>query len=461
MEKRKLIAIILAAGQGKRMKSPLPKVLHPVAGEPMVARVIDEIKKCGVHEVRVVVGVGKELTEPIITQKGALFFEQKEQLGTGHAVLSAGFETLEGDVLIVNGDHPLLKSDELKRALDKFKSEGLDLAVLSCKLPLETQFGRIVRNKGKLQAIVEVKDASAETLKINEMNTGIYLVRSELLKKHLPQVEAHNVQKEIYLTDIIALAVENKKQVDAIEVDEDCAFGVNDQIQLAEASKRVVLRKVHELMLEGVMVFSPDSVYIEDHVQVGAGSVIYPGVFLKGKTKIGSFCVVEPNCFILNSTIGDSVQIKMGSYIDNAVIKNKAGIGPYAHIRPETTIGEEARVGNFVELKKVQMGDRSKASHLTYLGDAKIGTDTNIGCGTITCNYAVDKKKYETVIGNNVFVGSDSQLVAPVKIGDNAVIGSGSTITKNVPENALGIARGRQTNIENYAGNKKSEKSKK
>lgn len=451
MEKRKLIAVILAAGQGKRMNSPLPKVLHPVAGDPMIVRVMNEIKKCNAHEIRVVVGTGKELVEPIVKQKGGICFVQTEQRGTGHALMAADFETFEGDVLIVNGDHPLLDSEVLNKAINEFKNEDLEIAVLSCDLPKNKQFGKIVRNKnGGLREITEVTDASSEVLKITEVNTGIYIAKSELLKKYLPKIEPHNNQKEIYLTDIIGLAVENKQKVDAIKVNEACAFGVNDQIQLSKATKQIIANKVRKIMMDGVTVMSPESVYIEDDVTVGSGTVIYPGTFLKGKTQIGVFCIIEPNCFITSSKLGNGVHVKLGSYIDNANIKNKASIGPYAHIRPETTVGEEAKIGNFVELKKVQFGDRSKASHLTYIGDAKIGTDTNIGCGTITCNYAVDKKKYETIIGDNVFVGSDSQFIAPVTVGDNAVIGSGSTITKDVPARALGVARSRQTNIENY-----------
>lgn len=450
MEKHRLTAVILAAGHGKRMKSPLPKVLHPVAGVPMIARIINVVRKCGAQEIRVVVGVGKDLIQPLVTQLGTIPFEQKEQLGTGHAVMSAGYETVEGDVLIMSGDHPLAQVSELQEAIQKYRNEGADLAVLSCKMKNPGEFGRIVRHKGQLKAIVEAKDASKETLSIREVNTGIYIVSAKLLKKYLPELQANNKQGEIYLTDIVSLAVENKHQVTAIPVSLDTAFGVNDQAQLSKATKRIVQRKVKELLENGVMFINPETVYIEDSVSVGAGTVVYPGVFLKGKTHVGSYCVLEPNCFVMDSEIEDSVQIKVGSYIDGSKIKTRASIGPYAHIRPECEIGEEAKIGNFVETKKVQFGKGAKASHLTYLGDATIGEGTNIGCGTITCNYAIDKKKYKTEIGKNVFVGSDTQFIAPVKIGDNAVIGSGSTITKDVPANALAVARGRQIIKEDY-----------
>ncbi len=450
MEKRRLTAVILAAGHGKRMKSPLPKVLHPVAGIPMIARIINVIKKCGAQEIRVVVGVGKDLIQPLVTQLGTISFEQKEQLGTGHALMAADYETLEGDVLVLSGDHPLVRVSELLNAIEEYKNEGAELAVLSCNMKNPGEFGRIVRQKGQLKAIVEAKDASKETLAIKEVNTGIYIISAKLINKFLPELRASNKQNEIYLTDIVSMAVEAGARTIVVPVSLDTAFGVNDQTQLSKATRRIVQRKVKELLESGVMFINPEMVYIEDSVTVGAGSVIYPGVFLKGKTKIGSYCVLEPNCFIMDSEVEDSVQIKLGSYIDGSKIKTRAAIGPYAHIRPECDIGENAKVGNFVELKKVQFGDNAKASHLTYLGDATIGDETNIGCGTITCNYAVDKKKYKTEIGKNVFVGSDTQFVAPVKIGDNAVIGSGSTITKDVPANALAVARGRQIIKEDY-----------
>jgi bifunctional UDP-N-acetylglucosamine pyrophosphorylase/glucosamine-1-phosphate N-acetyltransferase len=455
MEKSKLSVIILAAGQGTRMKSPLPKVLHPVAGSPMIARVINAAKAFKPVEVRVVVGHGRALVEQVIIPMGVSTHEQKERKGTAHAVMAADYESLSGTVLILNGDHPLIRKEDLNKALTEFNDLKADVAVLTCILKKPKEFGRVIRQGGNVQAIVEVKDASGDTLKINEINTGAYVVRAEILKEFLPQIKSHNKQNEFYLTDLIGLCVENRKKVLGVQVSQRFAFGINDQVQLSKATEIVNRDKIKDLMLNGVIFIKPESSYVEDEVKIGSGSVIYPNVFLKGFTEIGDFTVVEPNCFLLNAKIGSGVQIKMGSHLEKAVVHDKSEIGPYARLRPETEIGQNAKVGNFVEMKKVKFGEGSKASHLTYLGDAIIGKDVNIGCGTITCNYAVDKKKYETIIGDGVFVGSDSQFVAPVKIGDGAIIGSGSTITKDVPAKALGVARGKQVNVENYADRKK------
>lgn len=451
MEKNKLSVVILAAGQGTRMKSPLPKVLHPVAGTPMIVRVINAAKSFNPVEIRVVVGHGKSLVEQVILPTGVTTHEQKERKGTAHAVMAADFESLTGIVLILNGDHPLIRKEDLNKALTEFNDLKADVAVLTCVLKKPREFGRIVRQDGKMKAIVEVKDASGDTLKINEVNTGAYIVRSEVLKEFLPLIKPHNAQNEFYLTDIIALCVEHRKTILGVQVSKRFAFGVNDQVQLSRATGIVNRDKIKELMLNGVIFIKPETCYVEDEVQIGSGAVIYPNVFLKGFTEIGEFSVIEPNSFILSSKIGLGVQIKMGSHLEKVIIHDKSEIGPYARLRPETEIGANAKVGNFVEMKKVKFGESSKAGHLTYLGDAKIGKNVNIGCGTITCNYAVDKKKYETIIGDGVFVGSDSQFVAPVTVGHGAIIGSGSTVTKDVPANALAVARAKQTNIEGYA----------
>lgn len=450
-EKNKLSVIILAAGQGTRMKSPLPKVLHPVAGAPMIARVINTVKLFKPQEIRVVVGHGKALVEQVIIPMGVTTHEQAERKGTAHAVMAADYESLSGNVLILNGDHPLIRKEDLNKALTEFNDLKADIAVLTCVLKKPREFGRIVRQGGNVQAIVEVKDASSDTLKINEINTGAYLVRSEILKEFLPQIQPNNAQKEFYLTDLISLCVEARKKVLGVQVSKRFAFGINDQLQLAKATSVVNADKIKDLMLNGVIFIKPETSYVEEEVRVGTGCVIYPNAFLKGFTDIGDFSVIEPNCFILNSKIGSGVQIKMGSHLEKVVVHDKSEIGPYARLRPETEIGANAKVGNFVEMKKVKFGEGSKASHLTYLGDAKIGKDVNIGCGTITCNYAADKKKYETIIEDGAFIGSDSQFIAPVKVGAGAIVGSGSVITKEVPANALAVARGKQTNIEGYA----------
>ena len=444
-------SIVLAGGKGTRMQSPLPKVLHPVAGQPLIARVIEAAKGAGVDETRVVVGYGENLVRRVVEPLGALCFKQHEQNGTADAVKSADFASLKGFVLIVNGDHPLIGVEDLKGVMDEFEKGSAALAVVTAELSRPGNYGRIVRHKGALRAIVEAGDASASTLAIKEVNTGIYLVRAEVLVEFLPQIKNHNAKGEYYLTDLVELCKENGHIVEGIQGHRRLSAGVNTQLELARATQFVFRQKAKELLAAGVVMIDPRSTYIEESVSVGAGSVIYPGVHLKGNTTLGSFCVVEPNCFISDSEIHESVQIRMGSHLEKCVVKGRAVLGPYARIRPETELGEEVQIGNFVELKKTVMAKGAKAAHLSYLGDAEVGEKANIGCGTITCNYAVDRKKYQTKIGSGVFVGSDSQLVAPVSVGDNAIIASGSTITRNVPANALAIGRSRQENKENYS----------
>ena len=443
----KITAIILAGGQGTRMKSPLPKVLHPVAGVPMITKIISNCKKAEFDEIRLVVGHGQNLVKNVVDPMGVQTFVQIEQLGTGDAVKSAQVDSIEGCVVILNGDHPLITVEDLKHFISDFRQQKLDLAVVSVELDNPGEFGRIIRQNNVLKAIVEAKDAGPDALKIKEVNTGIYVVKADLLKKYLPQIKNNNSKKEFYLTDLISLAIENKKNVQALRSkNSNVAHGVNNQIELAAATRIVFQMKNAQLLHSGVIIIDPTSTYIEDTVVIGAGSVIYPGVFIRGKTAVGPFCVIEPNAFISDSVIDEAVQIKAGSYLEQAIVHSNAKIGPYARLRPDTEIGSEAQIGNFVELKKVKFGKKSKAGHLTYLGDAEIGDDVNIGCGTITCNYAADKKKYKTIIGDRVFVGSDSQFIAPVTVGSDAIIASGSTITKDVPAEALAIARGRQEN---------------
>jgi bifunctional UDP-N-acetylglucosamine pyrophosphorylase / glucosamine-1-phosphate N-acetyltransferase len=450
MSKRTFSVIILAAGKGVRMASALPKVLHPVAGSPMILRILEQAKAAGADDLRVVVGYGENLVRQVVEPSGANCFRQSEQKGTGDAVRAAQPESLEGPVLILNGDHPLIEANDIKRVVEDFRNNPKGITLVTANLKSPGNYGRIVRSGGELRAIVEAKDASADTLKVKEVNTGIYMLEAKLLNELLPQIQNKNAQGEYYLTDVIALALESGIKVSTISLGAHVAVGVNSQLELARATRKVFLRKANKLLEQGVILIDRKNIYIEDTVEVGASSVLYPGCYLKGNTKLGQFVVVEPHAFLKNAQIADSVQIRAGSYLEDCIIKTKAVIGPYARIRPDTVIGEEAHIGNFVELKKVKFGDRAKANHLTYLGDAEIGEDTNIGCGTITCNYAVDKKKYKTTIGKNVFVGSDTQFIAPITVGDNAVIGSGSTITKDVPADALAVARGKQFIKEGY-----------
>lgn len=451
MKSKDLSVIILAAGKGTRMKSPLPKVLHPVAGSPIIKKVIDAVKGAGASEVRVVVGYGEALVRKVVEPMGVTCYPQQNQWGTADAVKAADPSTLQGHVMILNGDHPLLEASDIENIVKEFTITQAEVAVVSALVKKPGSYGRVVRHKGELRAIVEAADASAETLKINEINTGIYIANAEALASYLPKIENHNAKGEYYLTDIISICQEAGEKVAAIQARASVSFGVNDQMQLAQATKLLFKRKRQRLMEEGVLMIDPATTYIEDEVEVGPGTVLHPGVHLRGRTKIGAYCVIEPGCYLAHARIADGVHVKAYSYFENCVIGSKASIGPFARLRPETEIGAEAHVGNFVEMKKVKFGARSKAGHLTYLGDATIGEDVNIGCGTITCNYAVDRQKYRTVIGDRVFVGSDSQFVAPVEIGADAVIASGSTITQDVPAKAMAVARGRQVVKENWS----------
>ncbi len=432
------------------MKSPLPKVLHPVAGEPLVRRLVLAAKTAGADQIRVVVGAGEQLVRQVVEPLGAVCFRQEAQKGTADALASAQPQTLEGIVVILNGDHPLVTSQDIRSMVETFNESSHALIVVTAVVKNPGSFGRIVREGPTLHSIVEARDAGPETKKIREINTGLYVARAETLTEFLPKIQNRNAQKEFYLTDIVGLLREDRQGVDGVQFPPHVAFGVNSQEELMRAGRRVFQLNAKAHMDNGVIILDAKTTYIESDVIIGEGSVIYPGTFLKSGTQLGRFCVVEPNCMINASRIGDAVQIRMGSYLEKAQVGARSEIGPYARLRPETEIGEEAKIGNFVELKKVKFGARSKASHLTYLGDAIIGEDTNIGCGTITCNYAVDHKKYLTKIGNNVFVGSDTQFVAPIEIGDGAVIGSGSTITKDVPADALAVTRAQQIIKQNY-----------
>jgi bifunctional UDP-N-acetylglucosamine pyrophosphorylase/glucosamine-1-phosphate N-acetyltransferase len=450
MKNRELSVIILAAGKGTRMKSPLPKVLHPVAGVPMIKKVIDAVRGAGASEIRVVVGHGEALVRKVVEPMGVTCFPQKEQRGTADAVKAADPASLNGDILIINGDHPLIEIDDIDQILNEFTESKAALSVVTAKLKKPGSLGRIVRHMGELRAIVEVSDASAETLKINEVNTGIYIATAEILTTYLDKIENHNAKKEFYLTDIISLCQEAGEKVSAIVVRSVVAFGVNNQIELARATKVLFNRKRKSLLEDGVLMIDPQSTFVEEEVTVGPGSVLYPGAYLRGRTRVGAYCMIESGCYLAHAQIEDGVHLRAYTYIENSHVAIKASVGPFARLRPETFIGAEAHVGNFVEMKKVKFGARSKAGHLSYLGDATIGEDVNIGCGTITCNYAVDRKKYRTTIGDRVFVGSDTQFVAPVEVGSDAVIGSGSTITKSVPAKALAVTRAKQMIKENW-----------
>ena len=445
-----LNVIILAAGRGQRMASQLPKVLHPVAGQPMLARILKSAQAVNPKQLRVVVGPVSDIVSTVAGKFKALCFQQKESAwGTAQAVLTAKPEEMKGDILIINGDHPLINSYDLIQFVRSYHKISADCAVASFKTPHPNEYGRLVLEGNQLVDILEAYEVDKNKTKNEFINAGLYIVKAELIQKHLKEVKK-NIKEEYNLTDMISILHKKKYKTRAIDVPWHVAFGVNNQKELAIASSIAFENNCYKHLDNGVVIMDLKNTYIEDEVVIGKSSLLYPGVHLRGNTKIGAFCAIESNSYIFNSLIKNYVNIKAGSYIEGAVVGAKSVIGPYAHLRPETVIGEECRIGNFVETKKMTMKNQSKASHLTYLGDTEIGSQVNIGCGTVTCNYGIDKKKRKTKIKDKAFIGSGAQLVAPVEIGESAVVGAGSVITKNVPKQSLALERNDQKIIQNY-----------
>ena len=441
--------IILAAGKGTRMKSELPKVIHEVAGVPMVLRVYNALVAAGVEKVVAVVGYQKEKVAEVLGER-VNFAVQEEQLGTGHAAQVAMPFVRDANVIIVSGDTPLLKGSTLEALCMRHLETNAAATILTCFLSNPYGYGRIVRDGyGQIIKIVEEKDATLEEKQIAEVNTGIYCFNTEELKEILPLLKAENAQKEYYLTDAIPLLLSRGKRVETITVqDEMEVMGVNDRLQLYKLTKEVYRKKAETLMQEGVTIIDPETVYIGEEVVVGRDTVIYPNTFLEGATVIGSGCVVGPNTRIKDSVIGNNSKITY-SVVLEARIGDFVNIGPFAYIRPGAEIASEVKIGDFVEIKKSFIGEGSKVPHLSYIGDAIIGKGVNVGAGTITCNYD-GQAKYETVIEDGAFIGSNTNLVAPIKVGKKAVVGAGSTLTEDVPEKALAIARARQHIKEDY-----------
>ena len=449
-----LHVIVLAAGRGKRMASPLPKVLHPVAGQPMLARILRAILGLKPTSIRVVLGPSAEIISTVAGAFKALCFQQDPTtLGTAQAVLAAKPEELSGDLLIINGDHPLIQSADLSQFVRTYRELSVDMGVASFKNPQANEYGRLFLEGKQLVDIVEAYEIEKTKKHSDFVNAGLYLLKASLATKYLKEVKK-NIKGEYNLTDLISILNEKKYKLRAISVPWHVAYGVNSQRELSLANSIAFENNNLNHMDKGVIILDIKNTYIEDLVSIGQGSLIYPGAYIRGQSQIGAFCAIEPQAYIFDSLIKNYVNIRAGSYIEGSLIEEKSVIGPYAHLRPETKIGRACRVGNFVEIKKSTLGAGSKASHLSYLGDAKIGKEVNIGCGTVTCNYSADKQKHPTVIKDSAFIGSGSQLVAPVEIGSGAVVGAGSVITKNVPDKALGIARGQQKNIPNYKENK-------
>lgn len=452
-----LACIVLCAGKGTRMKSRLPKVLHPIAGRPLASYPLARATELGADPVVAVIGHEAERVEAALEEafgarvKTAL---QAEQRGTGHAVqvgLSALPSDLEAEtVLILYGDTPLLRQESLERLVALRRESGAALALLTTRLDDPTGYGRILRDaEGRVVGIVEHKDATSEQRALSEVNPGIYAVDGRFLKDSLSQISADNAQGEIYLTDLVALAAAQGPVVD-LEVPAEDTLGVNDRRQLAEAA-RVLRRRVNErAMLAGVTLEDPDTTYLDDTVTFGQDVTLGPGVTLKGRTRIGDDVVIEQGALLEDTTVEDDAVIHAYTICEEAYVGPGAEVGPFARLRPKAELLNKAKVGNFVEVKKTRLGKGSKANHLAYLGDAVIGEGCNVGAGTITCNYD-GFGKHPTVLGDRVFIGSNSTLVAPLTVADDAYVGAGSCISRDVPKDALALSRARQENKEGYA----------
>ena len=447
----KLAAVILAAGQGTRMKSHLPKVLFPLAGKPILQHVVDMLVRVGVEKTIIVVGHGSQQVKEQI-QGDITWVEQHPQLGTGHALFQARDELAgySGDVLVLCGDAPLLTPQTVTDFVAAHCDSAADATVLSALMDDPTGYGRILREKGcNVKAIVEQRDASEQHLEIKEINSGSFCFQWQAAVDKLASLDKDNSQGEYYLTDIISSIHRSGGKVEAFPVsDSSEVMGINDRVQLAAAEK-IIRRRINAgLMYDGVTIVDPDTTWIDADVRVGRDSVILPNTHIKGKTQAGENCKLGPDSFIEDCVLGQEVIIR-NSVAEESSIGDKTSVGPYAYIRPGCTIGRGVRIGDFVELKKARIGDGSKVPHLSYVGDALVGSGVNIGCGVITANYD-GHKKHITDIGDEAFIGSNSNLVAPLKIGARAYVAAGSTINRDVPEGSLAIARSRQSVKENW-----------
>src|SRR5215203_3071623 len=454
-----LHVVVLAAGKGTRMKSDLPKVLHRISGQALLDYVVLAAGELSPASLTIIVGHKAELIQARFSgQQSLRLAVQEPQLGTAHAVMQAEplLAAASGTMLLLSGDVPLLSTATLHGLLQVHLAERAAATVLTALLERPYGYGRIIRSQGQVARIVEERDASPAERAIREINAGVYAFDLEPLFPALRSIASQNAQGEYYLTDLVTiyrrrkLAVASHTVADAAEI-----RGSNSRTELAEVGALVRQKKNEELMAAGVTLVDPATAYIEPDVLVGPDTVIHPNVYLEGTTRVGAACEIHAGVRIVNSTIGDRVTLLNYSVITDSTVESDARLGPFAHLRPGSAVGEAAHVGNFVELKKTTLGARSKASHLTYLGDATIGEGVNIGAGTITCNYD-GVHKHPTIIEDGAFIGSDSQLVAPVRVGKGAYVAAGSSIVEDVPAGSLGIARSRQANVEGWVQRKKA-----
>lgn len=444
-------AIILAAGQGTRMKSKLYKVLHPVCGKPMVQHVVEQVKQLEIEEIVTIIGHGAELVKK---QLGATcqYALQAEQLGTAHAVMQAEsvLENKEGTTLVICGDTPLIRAETMQALVKLHEETGAKATVLTAKAEQPDGYGRVIRNsQGLVEKIVEHKDASAEERAVKEINTGTYCFDNKALFQALKKVSNENVQNEYYLPDVIEILKSEGQIVTAFQTQNfEETLGVNDRFALSQA-EQIMRKRINEThMRNGVTIIDPATTYIEADIRIGQDTIIFPGTRIAGHSTIGEDSLIGPHTEIKDCEVGNRTEIRQ-SVADSSSIGSDVKIGPFAHIRPHSDIKDHVKVGNFVEIKKSIFGEGSKASHLSYIGDAEVGQDVNIGCGSITVNYD-GKNKFLTKIEDGVFIGCNSNLVAPVTVGKGAYVAAGSTITQDVPSEALSIARARQTNKEDY-----------
>lgn len=441
-------AVVLAAGKGTRMQSELPKVMHTILSETMVEHVLTNLNTIKVDQTVVVVGHGAELVQACL-KDSVSYAVQSEQLGTGHAVMqSLPLLPIEGDSLILYGDTPCIQAETMANLYEVNKN--VELTVLTAILEDPARYGRIVRNKkGQIEKIVEYKDCTDDQKLIKEINTGIYCVKNKVLHEYLAMISNDNAAKEYYLTDLIEIGLKHGLNMQAIPVnDVNEVMGVNDRVDLAKASQWIQQTINQKWMRAGVTMVNPDQTYISLSSVLDADVTLYPNVYLEKKTVIKKGSVILPNSFIVNSTIGENCKID-ASRITDSIVKNKVNVGPFSHLREHCVIEDNNRIGNFVEMKNTQLGFDSRCAHLTYLGDSIIGKKVNFGCGVVTVNYD-GKSKFKTIIGNNAFIGSNVNLIAPIEVGENAVVAAGSTITRNVDDTDMAIARAHQVNKPGY-----------
>lgn len=450
-----LRVLILAAGKSTRMKSKYAKVLHRAGGRTLIEHMLRSARALST-DISVVVGHSSDQVKALISE--VKFVEQKEQLGTGHAVMAAreGFSGYQGDVLVLPGDSPLLAAETLQAFVKFHREGGFRASVLTAEVPNPQGYGRIVRlNDNEVESIVEHRDATPEILKIREINSSTYVFNAPALFESLSKIRNENAQREYYLTDVIGILVSQHQKVGAFKArSSEEILGINTRQELAALDRVMRLRKCDALMTEGVTIVDPNSTFIDDDVQIGPDSIIYPSVRIEGPSVIAEDVTIRSFVRITNSKIGAGSTVFENCVIENSTLGQQVSLGPFARLRPDVTLHDTVKVGNFVELKNSTVGSGTKSMHLAYLGDATIGKNVNIGAGVITCNYD-GKLKHPTVIEDGVFVGTDSQLIAPVRLGKDSYIAAGSSITDDVPPESLAIARGRQTNKEGWVKQRK------